>query len=233
MNKYDQLLSLIAEEYGLERGDCESEESFKARIVYGAIARQSYASLWDRSDDDARSISIVHFKGRIDELARIYLELYSEAKQPSDLPIRIYNLYSRTGLICRRSRRMRASMFCAAELDGLWFVRGAPPSLKVRMSGAGFFLPSNEPPRGALIKSFDKLFGLSKKILPPIKFQTDGALVHAKIPYLLPTGEPLPTELYLLRLYGWQTRARHAFDAKIFFALKNFLERGGQKFVRE
>ena len=82
-------------------------------------------------------------------------------------------------------------------------------------------------------KNLEEMFGLSKKILPPIKFKADGAIVRAKIPWLPPSDEPLPTELFLWKLYGWKDYSRRIFDAQVFFALKNFFESRNQKFEEE
>ena len=72
-------------------------------------------------------------------------------------------------------------------------------------------------------------------ILPAIKFKLDGAVVQTKFEYL-----PPPEELYLLTLYSWAKNAENLpsnferiFDAEIFFALKDTLEKIGYKFSEE
>ena len=319
MHQYDQLLKEIAAEYQIRRGDNEPVENFKARIVYSALCRQAYASLFDD-----QTVSIEHFKDRINNLLRIYLELHPDVKLSSNLSDDIYNQYLDAGYFYHTPYRMAPPMLRAAECDGILFLRGITPDQKVYMSGAGFYLPStvdqsyntvnemfaipdrtlldewhelirrahwkverasegmeflrvsppftngywkNKPDRDGSISiarnglrgarqyylyRFDgenfwfaqqptwrHYRGLSNECLaargtlPPIKYKIDGALVQLKIGYL-----PPPPELNLFKLYSWSqtdpsNNFNRIFDANIFFALKNILERRGYSFNEE
>ena len=92
MYRYNRLLKTIADEFNINQGNTETAENFKARIIYSALCRLSYASLWDDS-----TVSIQHFKNKIDELLKIYLELYNEVKISENLSEEIYDLYLKTG----------------------------------------------------------------------------------------------------------------------------------------
>ncbi len=315
----DQLLNAIAADLNIRRGTSEVESDFKTRIVYSAIARQAYASLFDRVDTDRSTVSIRHFKDRISELQSIYAELYPEVQLAENLPIDIYRLYLKTGGIYYTPNRIAASMPSSAVQDGIKFMRGVTPDQKVRMSGAGFFLPSSKTsvktvaemfalPNKTLLETWDELirsakwrvetmpvgtqffvddkwfdkparsgeisiarFGeceprtyylckfdgdkfecsqlprwriyderfsktyrrvtfacrAARGTLPPIKFKIDGAIVNAKCTYLP------PSELNLLNLYSWSQQSARTFDAEVFFALKNILERIGYSFIEE
>ena len=141
MKHYDGLLNSIAEEYCIKQGANESEANFKSRIIYSVIARLSYASLWDKSDDDESIISIEHFKNRVYSLLSTYLELYSDVKISESLSEELYDLYLKTGYVYYR---ISASMPCMVEENKILFLRGITPDKKVYLSGAGFYLPHNE-----------------------------------------------------------------------------------------
>ncbi len=147
MYKNNRLLTKIASDFNIKRGNTETAENFKARIIYSALCRLSYASLWDDS-----SVSIQHFKNKIDELLKIYLELYNEVKISENLSEEIYDLYLKTGNFYHQSHNISASIFSVAKQDNFLFLRGVTPNQKVFMSGAGFYLPS----------SYEKTFDTSK-----------------------------------------------------------------------
>ena len=222
-------LSSIAAEFNIKRGDTESETNFNARVIYSAVCRLSYASLWERTTDDESTIPIVRFKNMIAALAKFYG--LNEVERLSD---KIYEHYLQTGAFYHKRHRISASISVAAECNGILFLRGVRPNQKVFMIGEGFYLPSDDQPLSInRRKNLEEMFGLSKKILPPIKFKADGAIVRAKIPWLPPSDVPLPTELFLWKLYGWKNYSRRIFDAQVFFALKNFFESRNQKFEEE
>lgn len=141
MNKYKNFLKQVAEDFHVEQGKTETSENFKARIIYSAICRLSYASLWDNSADS--TISVRHFKDKIDELLKIYLELYPEVKISENLSEEIYDLYLKTGNFYHKSHRISAPIFSVAEQKNIMFMRGVTPSQKIFMSGAGVYLPES------------------------------------------------------------------------------------------
>ena len=164
MNKYD-LLATIAAELNIKRGNTETADNFKARIIYSVVCRLSYASLWDNSTDS--TVSIQHFKNKVEELLKTYLEIYPEVKISENLPEEIYDLYLKTGNFYHKPNNISASMFSAAKQENILFLRGITPRQEVFMSGAGFYLPSNyeknfEPSK---FKDFPEMFLLQDKTL--------------------------------------------------------------------
>lgn len=138
MNKNNGLLTKIAAEFNIKRGNTETLDNYKARIIYSVICRLSYASLWDDS-----TVSIQHFKNKIDELLKIYLELYNEVKISENLSEEIYDLYLKTGNFYHTAHNISASIFSVAKQNAILFLRGVNPAQKVSISGAGFYLPSS------------------------------------------------------------------------------------------
>ena len=160
MDKNNGLLTKIAAEFNIKRGYTETEENYKARIIYSVICRLSYASLWDDS-----TVSIQHFKNKIDELLKIYLELYPEVKISEKLSEEIYDLYLKTGNFYHQSHNISASIFSAAKQENILFLRGVNPAQKVFMSGAGFYLPSNSEKNFDTSKNLSEMFLLQDKTL--------------------------------------------------------------------
>lgn len=148
MNKYD-LLATIAAELNIKRGNTETADNFKARIIYSVICRLSYAGIWDSAD---LTISIQHFKNKVEELLKVYLEIYPEVKISKKLSEEIYDLYLKTGSFYHKPNNISATIFSASKEKNILFLRGVNPSQKIFMSGAGFCLPS----------SYEKTFELSK-----------------------------------------------------------------------
>ena len=165
MNKYKNFLKQVAEDFHVEQGKTETAENFKARIIYSAICRLSYASLWDNSAEP--TISVRHFKDKIDELLKIYLELYPEVKISENLSAEIYDLYLKTGNFYHKSHRISAPILSVAAQNNILFMRGVTPSQKIFMTGAGFYLPEQH---GNVLEKFGfknlaEMFALPNKTL--------------------------------------------------------------------
>lgn len=167
MKKYAGLLSSIAAEYDIRQGENEPNENFKSRIIYSALARLSYASLWDKSDDSESTVSITHFKDRVAVLSGAYRELYPDVKISECLADELYDLYLKTGYVYHKAHRISASMPCVAEKSGNLFLRGITPAEKVHLSGAGFYLPASEKKftSDTKLKSLTEMFCLQGKTL--------------------------------------------------------------------
>ena len=50
MNKYNGLLSAVADKYYINKGTQETENDWKTRLVYSICGMMAYASLWDDSE---------------------------------------------------------------------------------------------------------------------------------------------------------------------------------------
>ena len=168
MNKCNNLLTIIAEEFNIRQGNNESTEIFKSRIIYSVISRMSYASLWDNSIE--QKISLEHFKNKINELLTIYLTIYPEVKISENLSSEIYDLYLKTGNFYHKAYKISASIFSVTEQNDVLFLRGIVPSQKVFMSGAGFYLPAKDKHffDTSKFKNFFEMFPLNNKPLSDI-----------------------------------------------------------------
>ena len=62
MDRYDGLLSKVAQQYNISKGTTEAEADWKARIIYSISGMMAYASLWDDSEEP---VSLVHLKRKI------------------------------------------------------------------------------------------------------------------------------------------------------------------------
>ena len=169
MEKFGRLLCSISDELNIRRGTSEGDENFKRRIIYSAISRTTYASLWDKDFDDESCVSVTHVKKKATELLNIYLQLYSEARIDIGLPEELYKIFLTSGLIYHKAYRVTPSIYREAVQGKILFLRGMPPSEKVFVSGAGFYrcnekiFPSEEK-----LSDIREMFGLSEKNLETV-----------------------------------------------------------------
>lgn len=75
MDKYNGLLSKVSRQYSILRGNQETADEWKTRLVYSICGMMAYASLWDNTEE---SISIEHLSRRISNILGSYKSLYPE-----------------------------------------------------------------------------------------------------------------------------------------------------------
>ena len=190
MIKYNNLLSSIAGELSIQQGCPESSEKWKERILYSALGRMAYASLFDDSGElsDRNSgqgfVSVVHFKRRIQMLLASYLELYPDefssfSVSGEALSEEIYDIFQKTGCLYHRAHQVSASTPCAAVEGNVRFERGMPLSRRQSVSGLGGYTNMDEVPElsGILTPTLTEMFGLPSSTL---KAQWDALLSGAK-----------------------------------------------------
>lgn len=176
MSRAQELLHTIAGEFHIERGEQESAERWKARVIYSLLGRMAYASLSDHAEEDDslpanESISITHLKRRVQVLMESYLELYPEIQTiflagPRDLSDEIYDIYLKTGCIYKAPFEIFRAVPCAAEQSELRFVRGMPLDFRQYVSGLGAYLPQGEAFEGEIAcASVREMFGLMESTL--------------------------------------------------------------------
>lgn len=177
MNKYNKLLDKIADTYHIARGGKESDERWKARVVYSLLGRMALASLSDSLEENevapetGESISIAHFKGRIHEVFGSYLLLYLELKppfsvEPSALCSEIYDIFLKTGCIYHTAYRVTSAAPAMARQCSVQLERGMPLERKQYVSGLGAYLPEHSAFEGTVLyPSVQEMFGLQRGTL--------------------------------------------------------------------
>ena len=141
MRKYGGLLSQIAEEYLIPKGNAEPEDAWKTRVIYSILGRMAYASLWD-TREDGEPVSITHMKNRVARILNTYRKAYPEIstlfpRDPDEIADEIYGLFLRSGVIYHRPERITASAYSAASVEGLLFVRGGAIEHAYQVCGLG------------------------------------------------------------------------------------------------
>lgn len=142
MNKYNGLLSGVAQQYGIPKGKNESELDWKIRIVYSICGMMAYASLWDDAEDDP--ISITHLKRKAGDMLGNYTLMYPELV--GSLPYKavefedeIINLFLSTGIVYHRPNRIAPAMHSEKVFGKIDFQRGIPIDGISCVSGIGFY----------------------------------------------------------------------------------------------
>jgi len=180
VNKYHGLLHDISNEFHIEQGERESEEKWKSRTIYTLLGRMAYASLSDHLEDEevipekGESISITHFKRRIQTILSSYLELYPEVVslfpvEKDGLCEEIYDTYLKSGCLYHTAYRISASAPCMARQNGIQFERGMPLDRSQYISGLGSYLPLNcAAEKGRVYSSASEMFALQGKTLSEV-----------------------------------------------------------------
>lgn len=177
MNKYNKLLDTIANTYHIARGDKESDERWKARVVYSLLGQMALASLLDDLEEDevthnvCEPISIAHFKGRICAVWESYLALYPELRaffsaESKTLCDDIYDIFLKTGCIYHTAYRIASAAPSIARQGGVQFERGMPLERQQHISGLGAYLPEGDAfEKAVLYPSVREMFGLQEGTL--------------------------------------------------------------------
>ena len=107
MDRYDGLLRKISDEYDIRQGQTENESMWKARTVYSLLGQMGLSSLYDEYPEE--TVSITHFKSRIETIMKTYLELYPNdlgsvfLADENDFADAIYDVYLKTGHFYHRN----------------------------------------------------------------------------------------------------------------------------------
>lgn len=162
MNKYNCLLSRIASDLDIRKGDTEPEEYYKSRLIYSAVSRIGYSSLWDKLEEEV-PVTIEHFKRRIETTLNSYLKMYPEVESLypdhfDEISDNIYNTFLATGNVYHSPKRISPSANRQAFINGIEFLRGTSLSKKVSISGIGT-LAKNKA--GNNILSVSEMFNLT------------------------------------------------------------------------
>lgn len=113
MNKYNGLLSAVAQKYNIRRGLQEAENDWKTRLIYSVCGMMAYASLWDETEDEP--VSIVHLKRKVRSMLSSYKSMYPELSNSlpyisAELEDEIAGLFLSTGMVYHRPNRIAPSM---------------------------------------------------------------------------------------------------------------------------
>lgn len=141
MDKYNGLLSKVSQQYHILRGNQETVDEWKTRLVYSICGMMAYASLWD---DTEAPVSIVHLKRRIRTTLGNYKSLYPELSgtlpyTSAELEEEITNQFLSVGVVYHRPNRIVASRKREEHFGGVLFQRGIPLDNISCVSGIGFY----------------------------------------------------------------------------------------------
>ena len=164
MDKYNGLLSKVSQQYHIFRGNQETEDEWKTRLVYSICGMMAYASLWDNTEEH---ISIVHLKKRIRSILSSYKSLYPELllsfpDNSKDLEEEITNQFLSAGLVYHRPNRIVPSKKHEEHFSGILFQRGIALDNISYVSGIGFYSMKDG---GTNIHNIKAMFDLEQKNL--------------------------------------------------------------------
>lgn len=149
LNNLELLLNDISDDLNIRKGDTEENGSFIRRLIYSAVIRTAYNSLFDFNENND-IVSIKHFKAVLQDLLKFYFNQYGDvfANVASDEVIakitdEYYDLLLSSGIIYHYPHRITSSKYQCFNYDDISFVRGYSYNDLVNMSGAGAFIETN------------------------------------------------------------------------------------------
>lgn len=133
MSVSQQLIESISDDLGIKRGIGESAADWITRVVYSAIAKNAYCSLWDHYEDDT---SIIHFKKRCHEQLFSYTRIYPELKaiiSSSEIAKEyveyVYHLYLKSGFLLHKKKHITNSKQRVITINDCSLVRSPEPGV--------------------------------------------------------------------------------------------------------
>lgn len=191
MDKYNKLLLKVASRYNIIKGTEESENDWKARLVYSICGMMAYASLWDESEEE--TVSIVHLKSKVRSILNSYESMYSELSQylpntTEELEEEIVGLFLKTGVAYQRPYQIASAMKHEEAFGNILFQRGIALDNIACVSGIGFYAKQSEEVISDGIKSMfgleqEHLLDLWRSTVAAASWKTDLSLEH-NIKYL-------------------------------------------------
>lgn len=165
MDKYNKLLTLVSQTYGIPKGTTESESDWKIRIIYSICGMMAYTSLWDDAEEE--QISILHLKKRVKNILSSYREMYPEVSDglPSNsqqLEDELANIFLNTGVAYHCPNRIVPSVRREESVGSICFQRGILPDDIKCVSGVGFYSIQDESNHMGNIRL---MFGLEEQNL--------------------------------------------------------------------
>ncbi len=191
MDKYNNLLLKVAGRYNIIKGTEESENDWKARLIYSICGMMAYASLWDESEEE--TVSIVHLKSKVRSILNSYKSMYSELSQylpntAEELEEEIVGLFLKTGVVYQRPYQIASAMKHEEAFGNILFQRGIALDNIACVSGIGFYAKKSEEIISDGIKSMfgleqEHLLDLWRSTVAAASWKTDLSLEH-NIKYL-------------------------------------------------
>lgn len=191
MDKYNNLLLKVAGRYNIIKGTEESENDWKARLIYSICGMMAYTSLWDESEEE--TVSIVHLKSKVRSILDSYKSMYSELSRylpnnAEELEEEIVGLFLKTGVVYQRLYQIASAMKHEEAFGNILFQRGIALDDIACVSGIGCYAKRSEKIISDEIKSMfgleqEHLLDLWRSTVAAASWKTDLSLEH-NIKYL-------------------------------------------------
>ena len=193
-DKINELVHSISENLGIYRGDNELSDDYLFRLIYSAIGRMAYCTLFDRIDGK-EEISLKYFSRRIEEFIKSYNllfpDIYLKHTQSMDLKKTIRELYEENGLLYYRTLYVRPSHFNTSTFSNISFFRGVSPTKNIMISGLGMYKKEDGMKAGE-VKDICKFFQVDESItnhfwvhiLEELSFHSDFDILSGDVEFL-------------------------------------------------
>lgn len=141
MNDKREIFNLIANDFCIFRGNHESVVDYECRLIYSMVGHMGYSALWDNFDTNDATVSIAHFKARIDDVLEAYQTVFPEikGKYTDEISDEIYKVFLSAGYIYHSNYRIRPCVQNEIHYDGIALCRGIVPEGELCISGLGTY----------------------------------------------------------------------------------------------
>lgn len=144
MNEFGGLIEKISNEFDLKKDIDETDEMWRARVVYSVAGRMAVASLYDVLEDD-QPVSVTHLKRRCQKILEAYFDLYPNlqyemAASAEEYADEIYNILLAAGCVYHMPNRLQPPNEKRVALKNIEVQRGTAVGEKLLVSGIGTYL---------------------------------------------------------------------------------------------
>lgn len=158
MQMKDELIREIGKQLNIPQS-AESDSEWLCQVIYSIAGKMALASLWDY--DEMGTISIQHFKKRMEQIFFAYMDTYPPSKfvlpvENTALINEIYSVYLQSGYLYHRSNRLSPAVVAMANCGDITLYRGSSPDANWFMSGLGFYSMSTQNTE----RTVENIFGL-------------------------------------------------------------------------
>lgn len=140
MNSLNELIQTISKQYGIKRGDVETDVSYFCRIVYSVAGIMGYASLYDETETEEDN-TVKHFKACVTNTVQCYINTIPEIEfiHSKEISDEIYSVLLNAGALYHSDYRCAPARKNLAKRGNMTFIRGASIDDVFFLSGVGTY----------------------------------------------------------------------------------------------
>lgn len=161
----DELITRIADDLDIRKGNRENSEDWHKRVIYSFIGLSMLTATYDYDDNDViqrnfcpDTVSMQHIRNRAVELSDIFGNTTFDEKYADA----VREIYIKAGYMLHHANRLTYPPEKYSQIGGICISRGQAPWTVEHMSGLGTFVLNTE---GKELIKWDDMFCVEKKAI--------------------------------------------------------------------